>query len=109
MPCDSIQTAQVNFNLDATDLNLLKLALEGLGYTVSQVGSKLNFYLDRKQASGTWENGKFSARVYGSADEFDVNEVKRAYSKEVVKYASKRFGWTLKETTQNKYEAQRRF
>lgn len=107
MPCDTIQRSKVSFKLNATDTGLLKTALTSLGYSVGQTHKGLSF--SKYGANGTFVNGEFKATINGREEDFDVNEVKRAYSKEVVKATSKRFGWNLKETGENQYEVVRRF
>lgn len=48
--------------------------------------------------------------VVQEGDEAIVNQIKRAYSGEVVRQAAKRFGWTLTATKQeNQFIAGRRF
>jgi hypothetical protein len=93
-------------------LNLLKKALEKLGYLVSVEKTGLRFSKDR--TVGRFENGVFSAtttqsRYSSVAAEPDVNEIKVAYSKEVVKYAANRFGWNLTEETLTTGKLTRRF
>jgi hypothetical protein len=111
MPCDTVQRSKVSFKLEATDLNLLKKALEKLGYTVAMEKTSLRF--SKEQTVGRYENGTLSATTtrsrYSTATEFDVSEVKVAYSKEVVKYAANRFGWNLTEESLTTGKLTRRF
>jgi len=93
MPCDTIQTNQVEFNLEHTDINLLKAALESLGFNVRQPSNgRLVFY--NSSSSGSFHDGLLDTQ--SSFGEFDVNAVKRAYSEQIIKATSKRFGWDLK-------------
>jgi hypothetical protein len=119
MPCDSVQTSQVSFNLQATDLKLLKTALEGLGYRVThnEQQKSLSFSKGYGELTGIFQNGKFNVEVrssYGNEPDFNVNSIKVAYSKEVVRHTANRFGWKLSDKGVNKngnlqYEAQKRF
>jgi hypothetical protein len=102
LPCDTIQTSQVNFKMEVTNTDLLKSGLEGLGYRVTVTQRGLSFSKAGEQ--GTFENGQFNATIqrsrYSNSEEFDVNAVKRAYSKEIIKYTSKRFGWAMEEDSE---------
>lgn len=104
MPCFTQQTSVVQFSAN-TDLALLKKALEGLGFTVREIQGGLSFNRASMGQSGTFVNGEM--RVTSSMQE-DMNVFKRAYSAEVVKAASARFGWQVKKTAANKFQVTRR-
>jgi len=107
MPCDTIQRSKVDFKLEVTDLNLLKAGLEKLGYKVNLGTKTLSFHDSSFNIRGEFRKGKLEVETINR--EFDVNAVKRAYSTEVVKVTARKFGWTLNETSENKFEAVRRF
>lgn len=89
MPCDTIQRVQVDIGkLDPDHANAAITAL-GLQGTV------------------TYANGRLTVR--GGANVADITQqVKQAYSAEVVKSQAKRFGWGLKEIAPYKYEVTKR-
>jgi hypothetical protein len=103
IPCDQIQTSEVTLN--SPHLALLKKALEGLGFTVTLTGNSLSFR-NSQGISGTFANGSLKLRSRGSlnirsqgyaSSEIDAGTIKQAYSKELVGYAAKQFGWKLSE------------
>lgn len=102
MPCDTIATSTVEFKSENSDF--LKRALEALGYSVSEANGAIH---GRKSyfESVIFENGSLTIR---SNSGIDANAIKRAYSREVVTFASKKFGWQLKENSENKFAVQKR-
>lgn len=99
MPCDQIRTTTVE--LAAANLDHLGLALEGLGYLVERMGDALR--LSRGSFSGFYRSGQLQLPPGA-----DVNEVKRAYSREVVKAAGKRMGWKVQEAGPTRLVATRK-
>lgn len=101
MPCDTIQRSEVQFLAQSTDLDLLKKALEAMGYTVTETATGLSF--SNYSVSGTYTKATGSlqttVRGYGSTAGLDVNEVKRGYSEQVVNQQAKKFGWKVEWTT----------
>lgn len=102
MPCYTKQTSTVEFG-PQTDVKLLKKALEGMNFRVTETPTGLRF--SGWSQDGTFENGKLTLNSSGRED---MNVYKRAYSAQVVKAASQRFGWTVKQTDENKFHVQRR-
>lgn len=89
MPCDTIQTTTVQSELTNRDVNLLKIALESMGFTVNQkAGGFLTFYGVHKATgrshSGTYQNGKLEEQVRGYNKPLDINAVKRSYSAQII-------------------------
>ena len=102
MPCDQIQYQRINFETAQGHLDELAQALADCGYQVSRYGETLSF---RKVGqSGQYANGKFTVP---EGQTFDVDAVKRKFSKHCIKKACKRFGWTMKETGEDQYEVQK--
>lgn len=105
MPCDTIQTSEIDLG-KIGDWSLMQKALEEMGYRVTKNAEGLLF-----------GNGRNGGKLYldgrcelqGAATELSVNEIKRAYSTEAVKLASAKFGWKLAQTSDRKFVAQRRF
>ena len=91
MPCDQIITTHVKFLEKSTDVKLLKLALESMGFTVSVTKTGLSFQRGYREF-GTYvaATGKLTLPLNVTSD-----EVKVAYSKEVVKDTAKRSGWNM--------------
>lgn len=104
MPCYSRIQSTVEFG-DNTDPKLLALALRALGYTVTEIGKNLSFakYASDAPITGTYRGGTMT--INGSVDQ---NEMKRAYSAEVVKSAAKRFGWQVKQSSPTQLQVTRR-
>lgn len=96
MPCYSITT--VTSELKNVNRETLKTALASLGYNdVRETSSGL--YWSR----GQWENGKLTAR-----NDATIAEVKKAYGRETVKAQAKRFGWQVKQVSDNQFEITKR-
>lgn len=108
MPCDTIQTSTINLGADKRDAALLTKALAALGYErVQQLdGGRVNFG-DAYNGGFIHADGRVELR--GAATRMNANDIKRAYSVEAVKLASAKFGWSLKQTSADKFVAQRRF
>jgi hypothetical protein len=108
MPCDTIQTTNVSFTLENTNLDLLEKALVGLGFNVTkQSNGRLVFYGRERNENGSFKDGKFQVNYSAYRTEFDINQVKRAYSQQVVQNTAQRYGWKLKSTAENKYAVQK--
>lgn len=95
MPCDSLIRQSINFSQAKGHLDLLEAALKEQDYTVHRTGDVLTFqkgyYL-----SGAYQKGKFETSAsYGY--QFDVDAVKRSFSKQVVRKAARTYGWSVVE------------
>lgn len=108
MPCDTISIVSVEWNMKATDLNLLAAALNALGKSAQVVGNKVVF------SGGVFENGRFTyqstyfARVSQQQAAAEVAKLKQAYGAEAVKATAKKWGWQIKETAPFQYEVMKR-
>lgn len=108
MPCDTIQTSQVEFLAKSTDASLLEAGLRALGYTVETYGAITRFSRYGRTATYEHMTGKLTM-----PEEWDSNAVKRAYSEQVVNTTAKKNGWkvewsTNKETGQREATVERR-
>ena len=74
-------------------LNALKLAPTLIGNTI-RFGIRESYDIATGQMQLSWNRS--------------ANEIKRAYSAEVVKSQAKKFGWQIKETGEYQYEVVRR-
>ena len=106
MPCDTIQSSTINLG-NVGDKALLLKALEGLGYRGEIDGDTITFASRFGGAGTIYADGR--VELTGRATQLDENTIKRAYSTEAVKLAAKKFGWSIKQTAENKFVAQRRF
>lgn len=106
MPCDTIRTNSVDLaSIGRIDADLLASALNQLGIrcTVGSTGTV-------KYISGSnvnWQPGQ-DLNLYRGASGISLDQVKQAYSAEVIKSTAKRYGWTLKQTAQFKFQVVKR-
>lgn len=105
MPCDSITTMQVHLGLANRDM--LEQTLRGLADagTLRRYGKEFDFYRDGQRYRITGE-GKLICRE-GLERTADV--IKRAYSKQLVSQAARKFGWELSTKTPQKLTVRRKF
>ena len=110
MPCNTVQRSTVRFSLK-TDRNLLVAALEQMGERPVLQGDIIRF----RSGSYDCRMGEMVIEItatYGQDVEKlkgeKMNEVKRAYSAQVVQSQARRFGWTLKETGKYQYQVLKR-
>ena len=96
MPCDSIRNIAVQ--LERSDTATMMAALTALAFAPQQIGDTIEF------GRGEWINTKTGQSRLGALR--DVNEIRRAYSREIVKRQVKRFGWTLKQNPKDQNQMQ---
>lgn len=90
MPCDQIQETTVEFG-EATDLNALALALEGLGVRAVRLEGRALVF-----TGGVFRDGGFILNGYETRSFPALDALKRAYTKATVLNNSDRFGWSAK-------------
>lgn len=102
MPCNTITS--VTLVLKNANLDLLKKALEGLGYLVNKVSHGLQFRKNRGLTTFNYYSftGEFNAENLESA-----NAIKRAYTSQIVQNQASRFGWKVKSLSANKFQIQK--
>jgi hypothetical protein len=105
MPCDSIQTSAIDLG-KISDKALLMKALGELGYQARMVGAEIVF---GSSVNGGTVRADGTVNLVGQATALSVNQIKRAYSTEAVKIASKKFGWNLQATGDRKFVAKKRY
>lgn len=90
MPCNTIQTSQVEFLAKSTNPELLAEALRALGYTVFINGHFTQF-------TKGYQTGTYNALTgqLTMPQQWDGNEIKRAYSREIVNSQAKKNGWKV--------------
>lgn len=94
MPCYTVQKSKVAFLAKSTDTNLLADALRGLGFSVTQTPEGL--YFEKAGRSGSYASDSGHLQLDES---WDGNELKRAYSSQVVESQARKFGWRLQWST----------
>ena len=113
MPCWTVQTMELSDHIAPEREAEFRQALIALGYTVSEnrYGYKLSGdnYTTRTSVCLT-EDGR--VKVTSASQGADLtglaNQVRRAYSSEIVRTASKRYGWNLTKTSERTFAAIRR-
>ncbi|MHB8412532.1 MAG: hypothetical protein ACYDDI_11390 [Candidatus Acidiferrales bacterium] len=95
MPCWTIQQSKVEFLASSTDMELLAAALQRIGYGVDRV-SESELLLTKEGTSGRYDAQTGRLEL---APGWDVNELKRGYSEEVVNSQARMFGWQIQWTT----------
>jgi hypothetical protein len=98
MPCWTVNEARVN--IGAANLDLLEQALKTMGHRVTRQGETLYFGDGYSYTRSTQELRIPRAEM--------ANEIKRAYSAEIVLSQAKRFNWTVKKTGPYQYEILKR-
>jgi hypothetical protein len=94
MPCYTVQKSKVEFLAKSTDTNLLADALRGLGFSVTQTPEGL--YFEKAGLSGSYASDSGRLQLDES---WGGNELKRAYSTQVVESQARKFGWRLQWST----------
>lgn len=103
MPCDTIQTCEVD--LKVADTELLEEALKAMGArTARTIDGGGMFFYDGSRFS--IEAGRIICPV---GREYVADLVKQAYARAAVGKAAKRFGWSVKADTKQKLKLTRRF
>jgi hypothetical protein len=92
MPCDTIQTSSLE--LKNPNIKLLMDALTKLGLNPrhnAQTG-----HIDFR--NGSFQNGEITVRGAYGTEEL-AKTIKIEYSKSIVNFAAKQFGWSVRENT----------
>lgn len=92
MPCDTIQLSTVEFLEASTNVDLLKKALQKMGFQVYDTGTHLRFSKYGLNGTYTKATGKIETSGYSK---LDVNQVKQNYSEQVVENQAQEFGWEV--------------
>jgi hypothetical protein len=103
MPCNSVVLNRTEFTT-GTDLDIIVHALQANGYNARRVEDRVTF---RKSYTdyGSFQNGAFAA-----PEGFDVDAIKREYSRESVHRTAKTMGWrvVIDKNNANKLQLRRR-
>mgnify|MGYP001601134242 CR=1 FL=1 len=102
MPCDQVRTTTVD--VEKMDGPLLIEALRLLGYQAGKQGTAIEFFTATSRNRHRYENGRLTfANMEAAEQATTINQIKQAYSGEVVKATAARFGWELKKNPLNKF------
>lgn len=92
MPCWTVQETTIEFLEKSTNVDLLKAALEKMGFRVNDTSTHLHFYGNGLTGTYTKATGKIETR---GSSKLDVNEVKREYSEQCVNNQAAEYGWEV--------------
>ena len=95
MPCDTIQLNSVSFDITKLNPKLLAKALEAIGAKVVQINKSLVTFVKNNERY-TIANGKLTTRAFNGGEVAD--DVRKAYSAQVVQLAAYQNGWTVQQT-----------
>ncbi len=109
MPCYEVRQVNVFFHIENTDL--LKKALLAQGFRIYESKTTLGFY-DKAGRTITinFDNSQISSsdKYYNEKNLTDLsNQIKRAYSLEVISKVASAGKWFSKKISENKYQLNR--
>ena len=104
MPCDTNLEISVAFGKNTNEALMVK-ALRGLGMNV-RVDGKMIYLSNNYTEYINLETGECALNPV--RDPAFVNEIKRAYSKQVVVTQAKKFGWNIQKIAKDKYLTRRK-
>jgi hypothetical protein len=105
MPCYVVQTTSVEISIKNVDL--FKSVLEKLGYYVFMTDDKNFLSVNKEGVNRITFNLKTQTAQVGRYQQERLNEMKRAYSLEVVKQIAKKKKWAIKMKAKNKMVARK--
>jgi hypothetical protein len=107
MPCDQIRYCRVS--LKAANRDILVRALNNLGYDATIVNGNLFATVNGYRVTFNKDNSfSIPERRVGNKDEL-INEINRAYSKEVVEQVAKNFDLEFVSTSDDELEGELAF
>lgn len=104
MPCYSVIRNQVK--IQAADRNILKRGIERMGWTTVALDQDTGTMTVRAK-NGTLITITQDQATVQQGNESLVDQMKRAYSKEVLLVAAEKYDWTVTEVGENQYEVER--
>lgn len=118
MPCWTVQ--ENGLEIKNPDPETMISALAALGFSVNQTADAIRdghfeadcFSGDCAYCSVTWKRDGLKLHLSRAAKitmEALTSKVKVAYSGEIVKTAAKRFGWSVKQTSETQFQVIRRY
>lgn len=111
MPCFTRREVPVEVTVafKADNKSILIAGLTAAGFTVTRLSDKRISAVLSPATRGAIIDIEKGQVTVNEGQTYLVNEIKRAYSVEVVKTAAKRFGWSLTNKDANTMLAKRRF
>lgn len=108
MPCNTVQTSKIAW--DNVNREILAASLRAQGFEVEETAVGLRFHRKNaygwREQVGTYGNGVLELNNRAGVD---PAALKRGYSAEVVRQATARFGWQVRQVNERKFVATRRF
>jgi hypothetical protein len=95
MPCWEVNTMSVQFS--AKHIDVLKRAVDALGWAMSQYGSVVSVFTDSYILRIDTNTGTATINTEAQSD---LNKLKVAYSQQALKKAAKAKGWQHNATSQ---------
>jgi hypothetical protein len=94
MPCNTVQRSKVELLANTTDKSLLARGLRAKGYTVHETTNGLSVQRYGRAGSYDARTGKLTI-----PEQWDSQEFKRAYSREIVTQQAEQGGWSVEWST----------
>jgi organic radical activating enzyme len=109
MPCYEVRTVSVEFKV--SNIDLLKKALEKAGFNIAKA-SQITLQVRREGEINSiiidLEQSKILSRSFDEKELSTIsNQIKRAYSEQVIDEVAKRQKWMKKKLGDNRYQLQR--
>jgi hypothetical protein len=92
VPCFTIRTTSLH--LSKLDQDLLKKALEGLGYAVT-VHAQQGLWVIGSQRGNVGTFQTTTGKLISQSGTFTEQQVRQAYGQAAIKVAAERFGWKV--------------
>jgi len=107
MPCYEVRTVSVEFKVG--NIDLLKKALEKAGFKrIEWTENNVRFENDKSIFNINFFDNKISSRYVDTKELVNLsNQIKRAYSEQVIDEIAKRQKWMKKKMGENTFQLQR--
>ena len=106
MPCDTVTTQSIN--LAKASSSILVDALKEMGYNLSiNQADRILAYTSGARIEWHAKRG-LTVTDSGYGTQSRIEQITQAYSRQAVKWAAQRAGWTVQQTTQNQLTVTRR-
>jgi len=107
MPCHEVRTVSVEFKVG--NIDLLKKVLEKIGFKrIEWTEENVRFENNKSIFNINFFDNKISSRYVDAKELANLsNQIKRAYSEQVIDEIAKRQKWMKKKMSENKFQLQR--
>lgn len=110
MPCYERNSVTIDWNV--ADYDMLEEALKEQGLTVRRRGETIEVN-GRVKDTGEYVSGYLQKgqgmTLYSGGTEQNLNAMKRAYSRQIVKNAGSRFNWKVEQKNDRQFNVLKRF